>query len=82
MIVVADGTFKFYNYTMGSLMVMAKEGDVEEFDKIQPKLNTIKGVLDDNNDYETIEIDTPFLTTKKAGDIETNDDQKKFQGAC
>ena len=40
--------FKMYNYTIRSLMTLAKEGDVEAYEKIEPTLNTVKGVFDDD----------------------------------
>ena len=52
---------KIYNYTMNSLRTLAKEGNLEEYARINPLLNSTKNVFDDGSNYPCIKISTPFF---------------------
>jgi superfamily II DNA or RNA helicase len=71
--------FPVYNFNMGSLMAMAKNGDMDEYDRIRPTLHETKDVFDDDAEYPCTMINTPFLTTKAADAPETHPDQRKFK---
>ena len=64
-------------HTIGSLFVLAKEGNPQMLERISPELNMNKDVLfEDADEFPAIEIDTPFLTpptetTQKTPDQET-----------
>ena len=64
--------------SMGTLLAIAKEGNLDVFQRIRPRLNMNLDVLDDTA-YPTIEINTPFLTTKTPDAKETHPDQTKFR---
>ena len=59
--------------------MLAKEGDVDKFNAMRPKLHTINDVCDDGVEYPPIDIDTPFLTTKKPNGPVSHLDQVKFK---
>ncbi len=58
---------KIHNYTVNSLIALAKEGNLEEYVSIDPLLNHTKNVFDDGSNYLCIAINIPFLTTKRPG---------------
>ena len=60
-------------------MVLAKEVDVFKFNAMRPKLYTINDVFDDDVEYPSIDIDTPFLTTKRPNGPASHPDQVKFK---
>ena len=62
---------------MATLLAMAKEGNLDMYQRIRPRLNMNMDVLEDTS-YPTIEINTPFLTSKTADAKETYSDQVKF----
>jgi hypothetical protein len=70
--------FKVFNYSVGSKMVLAKEGDVEKFNAMRPKPYTIDDVFDDDVEYPSIAVDTPFLTTKRPNGLSSHADQVQF----
>ena len=57
--------FKTNNYTIGTLKHLAKEGDVDKYNSLTRVSHSLNDVFDVGNEYPVIEIDTPFLTTKK-----------------
>ena len=61
--------FKVFNYSNGSLIALAKESDIDKFNTMRPKLYTINDVFDNGVEYPSIDIDTPFLTTKRQTDL-------------
>ena len=65
-------------FSIGSLVVLAKEGNLEMLERISPTLNINKDVFVNDAVYHNTEIDTPSLTNKRAGD-EMTPDQRKFQ---
>ncbi len=60
------GKLKLYNYSMDSLVALAKAGNIDKYSELLPVLNNTFRVFDDGSDYPCTFIDTPFLTTKKA----------------
>ena len=70
---------KIYTYSLNSLRALAKEGDLEEFARIDPPLDSTKNVFDDGSDYPFIDVNTPFLTTKTPEAPDTHPDQARFQ---
>jgi hypothetical protein len=60
-------------------MVLAKEGDVDKFNAMKPKLYSINDVFDDGVEYPSIDIDTPFLTTKQPNGPASHADQVQFK---
>ena len=73
------GKMKIYTYSLNSLRALAKEGNLEEFDRINPLLDSTKNVFDDGSDYPCIDINTPFLTTKTPEAPDTHPDQARFR---
>ena len=67
-----------YNFSIISLLALAKQGDIEKYNQMQPRLHFNKDVFDDA-EYPCIEINTPFLTTKTLDAKETYSDQVKFR---
>ena len=65
-------------FTIGSLMVMAKEGNLEAFMEAKQKLHLVKDVFADDKDYPCEVINTPYLTTKSPNGKATHPDQEKF----
>ena len=59
--------------------MLAKEGDIDKFNNMKPKLYTIKDVFDDGVEYPSIDIDTPFLNTKKPNGPASHPDQVEFK---
>ena len=49
---------------MGSLFVLAMEGNADMFERIKPTLNKNADIFTNGEEYRCTEIDTPFLTTK------------------
>ncbi|MFM7986223.1 MAG: PriCT-2 domain-containing protein, partial [Candidatus Fonsibacter sp.] len=72
------GGFHTQYFSIGSLFVLAKEGNAEMFESIKPTLNMNANFFTNGKVYNRIDINTPFLTTKKSGDDMT-DDQKLFK---
>ncbi|MFM7980471.1 MAG: PriCT-2 domain-containing protein, partial [Candidatus Fonsibacter sp.] len=69
--------FKPNNYTIGTLKHLAKD-KCNNFTRVSYSLND---VFDDCNDYPVIEIDTPFLTTKREATDAMNAGQTAFKQA-
>ncbi|MFM7978500.1 MAG: PriCT-2 domain-containing protein, partial [Candidatus Fonsibacter sp.] len=69
------GCFQTQYFSIGSLFVMAKEGNAEMLERIKPTLNMNADIFTNGKVYNRIDINTPFLTTKKLGD-DMSDDQK------
>jgi len=65
-------------HTVGSLFVLAKEGNPNLFEKVNPNLHMNKQVFFDDVEYPFIEIDTPFLTPQTEETPKTPD-QETFQ---
>lgn len=65
-------------FTIGSLFVLAKEGNPALLERISPELNMNKEVFFDDEEYPFIEIDTPFLTPETETTPKTPD-QETFQ---
>jgi hypothetical protein len=65
-------------FSIGSLFVLAKDGNIEMYERIKPTLKTHKRVFDDSGAYPVVEISTPFLTPKSPTDA-PNADQARFQ---
>ena len=61
-----------------ALLAMAKEGNLDTYQRMRPRLHMNMDVLEDMS-YPSIEINTPFLTTKTPEAQETNKDQGKFR---
>jgi hypothetical protein len=66
------------NFTIASLIVLAKAGNLEKYNKIKPDLNMNNDVFHDDEEYKPVVIDTPFLTTK-TNDDEPTDGQQTFK---
>ena len=63
-------------HTIGSLFVLAKEGNPDMLQRVSPNLHMSKQAILDGEEYPEIEIDMPFLIpetedTPKAADQET-----------
>ena len=57
-------------FSIGSLFVLAKEGNAEMLERIKPTLNMNADVFTNGEVYNHTEIDAPFLTTKpRAPDV-------------
>ena len=72
------GGFHTQYFSIGSLFVLAKEGDAEKLENIKPERNMNTNIFTNGKVYNCTEIDTPFLTTKKPGD-EMSPDQARFK---
>ena len=66
------------NFTIGSLIVLAKAGNLEKYNKLKPDLNMNNDVFHDDQEYSPVVINTPFLTTKANGE-EPTEAQKTFK---
>ena len=53
------------DFTIGSLMVLAKEGNLELHQQVRSKLNRCKEVFCDTKDYKPTVINTPYLIPKE-----------------
>ena len=60
-------------------MALAKEGNIDEFDKISATLHWTKDVFLDDQDHPCSVIDTPYLTTRTAEEAPSNEGQHKFR---
>ena len=56
-------------FSIGSLFLLAKEGNPEMLESTKPGLNTNTNIFTNGNVYNPIVIDTPFLTTKNQATI-------------
>ena len=65
-------------FSIGSLFVLAKEGNAEMLERIKPTLNMNADIFTNGKVYNHTEIDAPFLTTKTPG-AEMSPDQAKFK---
>ncbi|MFM7982847.1 MAG: PriCT-2 domain-containing protein, partial [Candidatus Fonsibacter sp.] len=65
-------------FSIGSLFVLAKEGNADMLERIKPTLNMNADIFTKGEECNCIEIDTPLLTTEKKGD-EMSPDQAKVQ---
>ena len=70
------GNMKPRCFSIRSLMVLAKQGNLEMYEKLKPKLNMNQDIFQDDVDYKPVLIDTPYLTTKPGQ--EKNEDQQQF----
>ena len=64
-------------FTIGSLMVLAKEGCPELYEQLKPKLNMTTDAFNDGADYKPKVINTPYLLAKEGQ--EENRDQRTFR---
>jgi len=64
-------------FGIGSLIVLAKQGNLEMYERIRPTLNMSRDVFEDDVDYKPTLINTPYLTTRP-GEV-PNKDQKQFK---
>ncbi|MFM7989987.1 MAG: hypothetical protein ACKPKO_62800 [Candidatus Fonsibacter sp.] len=71
------GGFHTQYFSIGSLFVLAKEGNAEMLECIKPTLNMNANIFTNGKVYNIIDINTPFLT-KKSGD-DMSDDQNMFK---
>ena len=71
--------FPAYNFNLGSLAVLAKSGDIDEYERLKPTLHDTKDVFDDDSEHPCTVINTPFLTTKSPDAVASNPDQWKFK---
>ena len=60
------GGFHTQFFSIGSLFVLAKEGNAEMLERIKPTLNMHADALANDAVYNHTEIDTPFFTTPGA----------------
>ncbi len=58
-------TFHTQYFSIGSLFVLANEGNADMLERIKPTLNMNADIFTNGEEYNCIEIDTPFLTTEK-----------------
>ena len=65
-------------FSIGSLFVLAKEGNAEMLERIKPTVHMNADVYTNDEVYNSTEIDAPFLTTPTPGDPMTAD-QDRFQ---
>ena len=65
-------------YTVGSLRYLAKEGNLDMYNKTKREQHTLADVFDTGNEYDVIHIDTPFLKPKNKNDP-MNAGQKEFK---
>ena len=72
------GGFHTQYFSIGSLFVLAKEGNAEMLERIKPTLNMNADIFTNGKVYSRTDIDTPFLTTKKPGD-KMSPDQAMFK---
>ena len=72
------GGFHTQYFSIGSLFVLAKEGNAEVLERIKPTLNMNADIFTNGEAHNQTEIDTPFFTTKKPGD-EMTPDQTRFK---
>ena len=70
--------FKGNKHTCGTLRYIAKDGDLEKYNKTKREQHTLADVFDDGNEYDVIDIDTPFLKPKNKDDP-MNKGQKVFK---
>jgi hypothetical protein len=66
-------------YTMNSLIALAQEGNLDEYEKIKAKLHVRKDVFADRCNYPSTVINTPFLITKTMEEQPKIPDQRKFR---
>ena len=65
-------------FSIGSLFVLAKEGNAEMLERIKPTLNMNADIFTNGEVYNHTEIDTSFLNTKTPG-AEMSPDEARFQ---
>ena len=51
---------QIYNYTLNSLQLLAKEGNIDEYARINLLRNRTKNVFDDGSNYPCMNINTTF----------------------
>ena len=61
------GGFHTQYFSIGSLFVLAKEGNAEMLERIKPTLNMNANMFTTGEVYNHTEIDTPFFTAKTPG---------------
>ena len=71
--------FPTYQMHLGSLMALAKSGNLEEYERIVATLHETKDVFDDDATYPCTVINTPYLTTRESDGPATHPDQNKFR---
>ena len=57
--------FKDNKYTVGALRYLVKERGLEMYNKAKREQHTLADVFDDGNEYDVIDIDTPFSETQE-----------------
>ncbi|MFM7982257.1 MAG: hypothetical protein ACKPKO_23355, partial [Candidatus Fonsibacter sp.] len=72
------GGFHTQYFSIGSLFVLAKEGNAEMLERIKLTLNMNADIFTNGDVYNQTEIDTHFLTTERPGD-EMRPDQAMFK---
>ena len=65
-------------YMVGTLRYLAKEGNLDMYNKTKRGQHTLADVFDDGNEYDVIDIDTPFLKPKNKDDP-MNEGHKKLK---
>ncbi|MFM7988865.1 MAG: PriCT-2 domain-containing protein, partial [Candidatus Fonsibacter sp.] len=55
-------TFHTQYFSIGSLFIMAKEGNADMLERIKPTLNMNANIFTNGKVYNRIDISTPFLT--------------------
>ncbi|MFM7980926.1 MAG: hypothetical protein ACKPKO_16565, partial [Candidatus Fonsibacter sp.] len=65
-------------FSIGSLFVLAKDGNAEMLEHIKPTLNFKADIFTNGEVYNHTEIDAPFRTTKTPG-AEISPDQARFR---
>ena len=71
------GGFHTQYFSIGSLFVLAKEGNAEMLERIKPTLNMNADIFTNGEVYNHTEIDAPFFT--KTPGAAMSPDQAKFQ---
>ncbi|MFM7981729.1 MAG: hypothetical protein ACKPKO_20665, partial [Candidatus Fonsibacter sp.] len=72
------GGFHTQYFSIGSLFVLAKEGNAEMLERIKPTLNMNADIFTNGEEYNCIEIDNPIPYHRKKGD-EMSPEQARFK---
>ncbi|MFM7987695.1 MAG: hypothetical protein ACKPKO_51115, partial [Candidatus Fonsibacter sp.] len=72
------GGFHTQYFSIGSLFVLAKEGNADMLERIKPALSMDADIFTNGEEYNCIETGTPFLTTERLRD-EMGPDQARFK---
>ena len=60
--------FQVNKYMVGTLRYLAKEGNLEMCSKTKRQQHALDDVSNDGNEYDVIDMDTPFLKTRNKKD--------------